>query len=210
MLRYAITDRSLCALNGKSEAEREMALLKQAERLARMGIDFLQLREKDLSARKLIALTRRLREVLRRVETPAGHGTRLLVNSRADVAAAAGADGVHLPSGEGQLTPDQARRVLRRAAESAVPSVVSVSCHSAADVKRARDGGADLILFGPVFGKYFEGELAVPAIGLDALRSACATAAGLPVLALGGVTLENAAECVAAGASGIAGIRLFL
>jgi thiamine-phosphate pyrophosphorylase len=227
MLRCAITG---LTHYGYSEEKREALLLKQAERLAEMGIDYLQLREKELSARQLIGLSRRLLAVLRATQGPSGGRTRLLVNSRVDVAAASGADGVHLPSGGEQLTPDQARRVLGRAGSgwdcgpalagqnapgnsaggSAARSVVSVSCHTLAEVDQARAGGADFLLFGPVFGKSVAGRLAVPGTGLEALSSACKAAAGTPVLALGGVTVENAAECVAAGASGVAGIRLFL
>jgi thiamine-phosphate pyrophosphorylase len=80
--------------------------------------------------------------------------------------------------------------------------IVSISCHSAKDVAQAADDGASFVVFAPVFEK----KDATPA-GLEGLRQACR--AGIPVLALGGVTLENARSCLQAGASGIAGIRLF-
>jgi thiamine-phosphate pyrophosphorylase len=88
-------------------------------------------------------------------------------------------------------------------------AIVSVACHTLAEVERASGEGADLILFGPVFGKSIDGEVVVPGTGLAALGSACAVAAGTPVLALGGVMWDNAQACVEAGAGGIAAIRLF-
>jgi thiamine-phosphate pyrophosphorylase len=206
ILRCAITDRSLY---GHSEADRQAGLLEQAQTVAASEVDFLQVREKDLSAKQLVDLTRLLMEALRAQRSVSGHETRLLVNSRVDVAAAAGADGVHLTSGDGQLTPGQARLVLDRECDSEDAPIVSVACHTLDEVKRARHGGADFILFGPVFGKWDEGKLVVPGVGLDALSSACISAGSVPVLALGGITAQNSAECVAAGAAGIAGIRLF-
>jgi thiamine-phosphate pyrophosphorylase len=86
--------------------------------------------------------------------------------------------------------------------------VISRSCHTLADVGLAVDDGVDAILFGPVFGKVQDGVVVVPWVGLDMLRNACELAPG-SVFALGGLTAENAADCVAAGAVGIAGIRLF-
>lgn len=137
----------------------------------------------------------------------------LLINSRADIAAAAGADGVHLTSRVGELTPEAVRQVFARAGRPVC--LVSISCHTSGEVRRARDHGADLILFGPVFEKRVAGTLGVASTlamegtGLLALREACAEAHPIPVLALGGITPETARSCVEAGAAGIAGIRLF-
>jgi thiamine-phosphate pyrophosphorylase len=203
-IRYAITDRTQYAEN---ETERHAALVAQAARLAAGGIEYIQLREKDLPVKDLIGLARDILSAIRQQIAAAGSGTRLLINSRADVALAAGADGVHLPSGEEQLRPEQVRWLFERA--GAAKPVVSVSCHTLAEVRRAREGGADLILFGPVFEKTVRGETLVPGTGLEALREACAAAGDTPSLALGGVTAPNFATTIAAGARGIAAIRLF-
>lgn len=209
MLRYAITDRTLYGAteHGAAEPARREALLAQAARLAAEGIDFIQLREKDLGARDLIGIARGLINIIRQT----GSVTRLLVNSRADVAVAAGADGVHLPAGDAsmqdQLTPAQVRQLF--AASRAKMPIVSVSCHTFAEVERARDNAADLVLFGPLFGKTLAGQIVVPGTGLEALSTACKLAREIPVLALGGVTAANTPACLAAGARGIAAIRLF-
>jgi thiamine-phosphate pyrophosphorylase len=213
MLRYAITDRVRLY---QGESDHEAALLQQAERLAAAHVDFLQLREKDLAAGVLADLARKLLETLRsHTPTP-----RLLINSRADVAVAAQADGVHITSEPGSLTPADVRRVY---ASAGLPEpIVSVSCHSLAEVAHARDSGASLILFGPVFEKVVSAKRAPSAaepqsidalvsegIGLNLLHIACSAAAPTPVLALGGITPENTAACLAAGAAGIAAIRLY-
>jgi thiamine-phosphate pyrophosphorylase len=201
ILRYAITYRTH---SGKSESAPFDSLLEQAGRLAADGIDFIQLREKDLAAQELIGLARGMVNVIR----TAGTATRLLVNARADIALAAGAHGVHLPGGSEQLTPRQVRQLFQAAGRP--QPTISVSCHTLADVYRAHADGAGLILFGPVFEKSVDGRVVVPGTGLDALRAACAAAGETPVLALGGVTEANTAACIDAGASGVAAIRLFL
>jgi thiamine-phosphate pyrophosphorylase len=186
MIRYAIIDRS--------------ATPETCSRWAAEGVDFVQLRDKSLEAGALAALARQMLAAL-------GGRTKLLVNGRADVAAAVGAAGVHLTAHPDELTPAQVRQVFAAAGRPA--PVVSVSCHTLSQVVRARDGGADLLLFGPVFEKRIEGEVVVEGIGPDALRRACASAGESKVLALGGVTRENTAQCLHAGAFGVAGIRLF-
>jgi thiamine-phosphate pyrophosphorylase len=201
MLRCAITDRSRLAVG---EPERIAALLEQAEQLAADGVDFLQLREKDLPAADVAALARKLLEVLRaRAAAP-----RLLINSRADIAVATRADGVHLTASPGSLTPADVRRLY--AAAGLAEPIVSVSCHSVDEVARARDSGATLILFGPVFEKRVGDAVVNQGSGVDLLRAACASAGATPVLALGGITLEGIPGCLAAGAAGVAAIRLFL
>jgi thiamine-phosphate pyrophosphorylase len=189
----------------------------QARRWADEGVEFVQLREKQLAAGELVRLAAAMLAGLREV----GGKTKLLVNGRADVAVAAGADGVHLTSRAGELTADQVRRVFATA--GAGKPVVSVSCHTLAEVRRAVAGCADLILFGPVFEKCVlhpngqrtpiggpgAGVVVVAGVGLERLREACAAAGGTPVLALGGVSWESAGLCVEAGAAGVAGIRLF-
>jgi thiamine-phosphate pyrophosphorylase len=191
MVRYAITD-------GSSSAP---LLLKYAQRWAAEGVDFVQLREKHLAAGELSKLARAMLPLFN------GTATKLLVNARADVPAATGADGVHLTAHPDELTPEQVRRVFALAGRAA--PVVSVSCHSVAEVARAAAASVDLILYGPVFEKRVAGEIIVAGVGLDALREACLAASGVPVLALGGITKDNTVACLDAGAAGVAGIRLF-
>jgi thiamine-phosphate pyrophosphorylase len=203
MVRYAITDRT--RFPGDDPA-RQAALLHQASANAAAGIDFLQLREKDLPAGELASLARQLLTILR------AHGpTKLLIHSRADIAIAVRADGVHLPAAPGPLTPAQVRGLY--AAANLPTPMVSVSCHTLAEVARAATSNpgqaATLILFGPVFEKRIAGQLIAPGTGLDLLRSACAAAAPTPVLALGGITRANTPACLASGAAGIAAIRHF-
>jgi thiamine-phosphate pyrophosphorylase len=84
-----------------------------------------------------------------------------------------------------------------------------VSCHSVDEVRRAKKEGVDFVLFGPVFEKRVDGEMVGDGVGLERLQEACSAAAGMPVLALGGVTWPRAELCIEAGAAGVAGIRLF-
>lgn len=188
MMRCAITDLRFA---------RENVL-----RWARDGVDFVQLRDKSSTAGALAAGARELLRLL------AGSTTRLLINGRADVAVAAGAAGVHLTSSPGELTVAQVRQLFASAGRGA--AVVSASCHRLDEVEQARRDGADFVLFGPVFEKRVEGRLVSDGTGLEMLRAAIRTAGTMPVLALGGVDSDNAALCLAAGAAGIAGIRLFV
>jgi thiamine-phosphate pyrophosphorylase len=208
MLRYAITDRSRVV---EGEFSQEDALVQQTARLADSGVDYIQLREKDVAPCDLASLARKVLDVLRaRPKAP-----RLLINSRADVAVAVGADGVHLTSASGSLTPADVRRLY---ASAGLPEpVVSVSCHALSEIPSARAAAANLILFGPVFEKavasppgHTRTDLVVAeGIGLNLLHLACVTAAPTPVLALGGLTEENTPSALSAGAAGIAAIRLF-
>jgi len=198
MRRYAIPSRAL--FPGPDDRQRS-ALVEQAALWAAEGVDFIQLREKDLDAGQLAGLAGRMLERLH------GSQTKLLINSRIDVAVATGAHGVHLTSAPGQLTPAQVREVYET---SGLPRpVVSVSCHSLAEVEQAAHHQADIVLFGPVFEKSVAGQLIASGQGLETLKAACALAAPASVFALGGVTLKNAAACLAAGTAGIAGISLF-
>jgi len=199
VLLYYITDRQQFA--GPEPRRRELLLARIAE-AARAGIDYIQLREKDLSARELESLAREAVRIVR----DANHQTRLLINSRSDVALAAGADGVHLPADD--IPASDARAVWSSALARNVQretrnAVVAVSCHTAEEVRLAEAEGADFAVFGPVFEKVGTPLRAGP----DALHTACL--GRMPVLAIGGVTLQNARACLEAGAAGIAAIRLF-
>ena len=202
MLRYAITDRKLL---GDIEEYRRKSLVDQAARWAAQGIGFIQLREKDLGAAEMVDLTRRVVEAVR---LAAGSKTRVLVNTRADVAVAAGADGVHLTAAAGGLTPEQVGAVFAAAGQGT--PVVSVSCHTVEEVRRASADGVDAILFGPVFAKVVRGVEVGQGVGIEGLREACKAAGSATVFALGGVTRESVAACEGAGAAGVAGIRLFI
>jgi thiamine-phosphate pyrophosphorylase len=204
MLRYAITSR---ALYPGDEHEKQVALLYEASRWAAEGIDIIQLREKDLPAADIASLAREILRVIRTKNSPA----KLLINSRPDIALATGAHGVHLTAAPGELTLAQVRSLY---ASANLPApIITVSCHTLEDVRRARENHADAILFAPVFQKTFADrgvdQGTILGQGLDQLRDACRAASPVLVYALGGVTLENAPSCLAAGAVGIAGIRLF-
>jgi len=166
-------------------------------------VDYVQLREKPLEAGELLWLT----QAMVRIFMEYGATTKLLVNGRADVAFAAGADGVHLTSSNSELTVAQVRRIFMHAGGAA--PIVSMSCHGVEAAARAHASGVDLILFGPVYEKRVGGTLVTEGVGVKTLQEVCRTAGSTPVLALGGVDADNAAACLEAGASGIAGIRLF-
>jgi thiamine-phosphate pyrophosphorylase len=176
-------------------------LLSRIGEAARWGVDYVQLREKDLPASRLESLARNaLAEVRKNSST-----TKLLINSRTDVAGAVGADGIHLRS-RGDLAPSDARVIFAKCGNHA--PVIAQSCHTLEEVALAESHGADFAVFAPVFEKDGAG-----GAGLDALRQITrreiAASSRMPLLALGGVTLENAAGCIEAGAAGVAGIRLF-
>ena len=202
-LLYYITDRT--AFPGDEPARRRRLLDKVAE-AASAHVDYIQLREKDLRTRDLESLANEAMQIIQQLRTE-NRELRpvLLINSRTDVARAAKANGVHLPAND--VSPEEVRTAWRGASRPArelspQTPLISVSCHSPQEVEKAAADQATLAIFAPVFEK----KDATPA-GLEALRQACQ--ATIPVLALGGVTLENARSCLDAGAAGIAAIRLF-
>ena len=156
----------------------------------------MQVREKDLTSRELIIL---VEEALSATREQGMGGARVVVNDRVDVALAGGADGAHLAAHSMPV------RVVRRFVPRAF--VIGVSCHSLGEAMAAESGGADYLVLGPVFetpSKLGYG----PPLGLEELRNV-ASRIRIPVLALGGITVERIRPCLEAGASGIAGIRIF-
>lgn len=208
-LLYYITDRKQFP---GDEDFRRAALLGKIAEAARAGVNYIHLREKDLSTRELETLAREVADLVRE-HSPR---TRLLINSRTDVALVTVAEGVHLRADD--VTPGDARGIVEIASHRRLTLtrtmtmtmtmtrfLVAASCHTVADVLRAESEGADFAVFGPVFGK--SGAPETQPTGLVALSNACKVR--LPVFALGGVTMKNAASCLKAGAAGVAGIRLF-
>jgi thiamine-phosphate pyrophosphorylase len=166
-------------------------MLACATRACAMGVEMIQVREKDLAAGELCELVHRLLTVCPR--------TRIIVNSRLDVALAVAAHGVHLP---GSSPAPSALRAI------CPPGyLIGVSCHSIDELRAAEREGADYAMLSPVFAPISKASV-LPPLGLKALREACA-AVTIPVYALGGITEANSAACVEAGAAGVAGISLF-
>jgi thiamine-phosphate diphosphorylase len=166
-------------------------LVSLAQESARLGIDYVQVREKDLTDRALFEL------VIDVVRATTGAATRVLVNGRADVASLAGAHGVQLP--EQALPVEAVRRAFGHL-------LLGVSCHSVEAAERAAAGGADFVLLGPIHptpGK------AGPFLGLEALAEASRRLT-IPVYAIGGIDAEQVGAVRAAGARGMAAIRPFL
>jgi thiamine-phosphate pyrophosphorylase len=158
------------------------------------GVDWIQIREKDLAARDLLELVRNV------LAQPNPRGVKILVNTRIDVALAAGASGAHLPSGS--------PAPLAWRAMTPPGFLLGVSCHSPEEVRTAAEEGADYVVFGPVFPPLSKPAKSPPA-GLEGLSRAVAAAAKIPVLALGGITRSRISACIEAGAAGVAGISLY-
>jgi thiamine-phosphate diphosphorylase len=188
-----VTDRRrLPAAEGGSPLDRLVELVAAA---GRAGIDLVQIRERDLDGADLARLTRRC------VTAVGDRGTKILVNDRADVALAAGAHGVHLRSDS--VGAAELRRLLPSGA------VVGRSVHTIDEaVAASHEGGIDYLIFGTLFAT--PSKDASHAIASMAELSAACAAARVPVLGIGGLTLERADEAVRAGAAGVAAIGLFL
>jgi thiamine-phosphate pyrophosphorylase len=194
-----VTQRSSLRPGAPSPAP-EVLLEKIAAAIA-AGVDWIQIREKNLSARHGAALTR---AALNLASNPGG--TRILLNDRLDVALAEKAVGVHL--GERSLPVQDARKLINQhRATGTLPFLVGASCHSLRAAQAATASGADYLFFGPLFATPSKAAFGPPQ-GLDRLAEVC-DAVSIPVLAIGGIALDNAASCLAAGAAGVAAIRLF-
>lgn len=177
-----------CLITDGTASDRESAWLAHAAAWMAEGIELLQIRERELPARRLADLTRKV------LHLPNPHGTRILVNDRADVALACGAHGVHLR--DGSVLPEIFSR----------PGfLVTIACHGINGLERTR--GADFIILAPVFAPLSK-EDNRPELGIRAIEQ-ITRISPIPVLALGGITPANARLCLEAGAAGVAGISYF-
>jgi thiamine-phosphate pyrophosphorylase len=169
-------------------------ILQLMEAAVEAGIDLIQVREKALTTKVLYELVTRGAELTR------NSATKLLVNDRADVASSAGADGVHL------TTRSLPTSVVRQAFGNDL--LIGVSTHSLAEARAARDARADFVVLGPVFQTSSKEKYGSP-LELERLKQVCLELSPFPVLAIGGVTEGNFADCLRAGAHGVAAIRMF-
>lgn len=185
------------------ESEAERVLADKIAAASASGIDWVQIREKDLPAKRLASLIPPTMTSSPRGRDAKG-GARLFLNDRLDLALTAGVSGVHL--GESSLPVREAKELASRVAGRR-EFLVGVSCHSQESAKAAQRDGADYIFFGPAFATPSKAVFGLPQ-GLDRLAKVCEEVT-IPVLAIGGISVENAQSCLRAGASGIAAIRLF-
>jgi thiamine-phosphate pyrophosphorylase len=197
-----VTDRHRLA--GTESGELRKALLLKIEAAAVAGVDWIQIREKDLSGRDCALLTREVLQSATKSHADRAARTRIIVNDRLDVALTEKADGVHL--GEKSLPVAEAKRLVAEHGERN-DFLIGVSCHSLEAARAAARDGADYLFFGPVFATPSKAAFAAPQ-GPERLATVCREVS-IPVVAIGGVTLVNASACFAAGTSGIAAIRLF-
>jgi thiamine-phosphate pyrophosphorylase len=189
-----VTDRR--ALEGAPDSP-DLPLRDCIHRAIAAGTNWIQIREKGLETRALVELARFA------VDATRGTSTRVLINDRLDLALAANAAGVHL--GEKSVPLEVVAEWRRSAAR--LDFLIGVSCHSLESAQIAGRGGADYVFFGPVFATPSKAAYGAPQ-GLERLREVCSSVE-IPVLVIGGVTAGNARACIAAGAAGIAAIRLF-
>jgi thiamine-phosphate pyrophosphorylase len=185
------------------EDARGTSLLERMRWAIEAGVDWIQIREKDLGGG-------RLAELARGVVVAAGveRRTRVIVNDRLDVAVAAGAGGVHLGRESlpvGEVFSWREREKSGRA--GLTDFLIGASCHSLEQARVAAGDGADYLIFGPVFETPSKMKFGA-SLGIERLREVC-DEVRIPVLAIGGISLANAASCFEAGAAGIAAIRLF-
>jgi thiamine-phosphate pyrophosphorylase len=199
-----VTDRKALASADDYQIE---ALHQRVGAAAAAGIDWIQIRENDFSGKQLSSFTRAAVAQIKQINERNGTQTRIVVNDRLDVALSEHTDGVHL--GEKSLPVRDVSKWLPANPDLAAGDkfLVGVSCHSVQAALSAAHDGADYIFFGPVFATPSKASFGAPQ-GLSRLAEAC-SAVSVAVLAIGGVTLDNASDCFAAGAGGVAAIRLF-
>jgi thiamine-phosphate pyrophosphorylase len=190
-----------------ADGDENEALLKRISMAAAAGVDWIQIREKDVSTKELSSLTREAVAHTKQLNERNGTLTRIIVNDRVDVALSEHAGGVHL--GEQSLPLAEVCKWVATRPNLARPDkfLGGVSCHSVQAATDAARNGADYIFFGPVFATPSKVAFGAPQ-GLRRLGEVC-SAVAIPVLAIGGITFDNAGDCFAAGAAGIAAIRLF-
>jgi thiamine-phosphate pyrophosphorylase len=201
LLLCSVTDRHSLS---PTESPAQEILLSKIGAAAAAGVDWIQIREKDLLGKDSSFLTSEALQRAAESSASKATATRILVNDRLDVAISERAGGVHL--GEKSLPLAEARR-LANAKGQGQGFLIGVSCHSLEAARSAASGGADYLFFGPVFATPSKAAFGAPQ-GLERLAEVCRVAS-IPVLAIGGITLTNASDCLAAGAAGIAAIRLF-
>jgi thiamine-phosphate pyrophosphorylase len=193
----------LCYVTDRGALSNPADLIGRIARAASAGIPWIQIREKDLSTRELLALVRAAVTVAAENSAPESP-VRIIVNDRLDVALAARAAGVHLAESS---IPVAAVNEWRRRGVSTNAIMLGASCHSVEAARTAERDGADYVFFGPVFATPGKARFGPPQ-GLKRLEEV-SRSVKIPVLAIGGITAENAGECIAAGAAGIAAIRMF-
>lgn len=196
----------LCYVTDRHALPDSVSLTENVARAVAAGIDWIQIREKDLSARELLAVARAAVKVA--AASPRVSATRIIINDRLDVAIAAEVNGVHL--GEASMPVAAVSAWRRRAIQENYrlkSFLIGTSCHSVEAARTAERDGADYVIFGPVFATPSKEKFGPPS-GIKLLAEA-SKAVRIPVLAIGGISEENARECFAAGAAGIAAIRMF-
>lgn len=201
MLLCYVTDRHLLRSRQPSGAASTEGLLVHIERAVVAGVDWIQIREKELAARELLELTLRAVTVARQ---EANARTRVMVNDRLDVAIAAGAAGVHLG---GDSIPVAEAVQWCRAGNAPPDFMVGASCHDIQEAIAAERAGGNYIFFGPIYETPAKMKFGAPQ-GVDKLAEVCRSVQ-IPVLAIGGIDEKNAGTCLRAGAAGVAAIRLF-
>jgi thiamine-phosphate pyrophosphorylase len=194
----------LCYVTDRNALAEPSLLIEQVSRAVGAGIDWVQIREKDLPARELLELAR----AAVKIAASSPNTTRIIINDRLDVALAARAVGVHL--GEASMPVASVGAWRREAAtrdSSLSGFLIGAACHSVEAVRAAERDGADYVIFGPVFATPSKERFGTPQ-GINLLAEA-SKGVRVPVLAIGGITEENARECFDVGAAGVAAIRMF-
>jgi thiamine-phosphate pyrophosphorylase len=180
------------------------SLTRKIDEVLAAGVDWVQIRERDLSARELATLALRAFDSVAARSGARNPPARIIVNDRLDVALAHGAQGVHL--GENSVPVEEAARWVASYTQCR-DFLLGVSCHALEAAKAAAAAGADYLFFGPIFATPAKAAFGPPQ-GVGRLAEVCREVS-IPVLAIGGITAENARQCWLAGAAGIAAIRLF-